>query len=229
LLDWFRLFQERNPGKLLLVSIGQGSVPIPNEPWCRNLGFVDDQGKSDLLSGARALVHLSVNESLSLVALEAWATGTPLIAHQDCAVLGGLIQTSGGGGVITDSDSFERTMLDLIDRPEHWNELGKSAQAFVMQAYASKAKFTERLLDAVFSLSTPLAEIMKQRGRRRAAGHTSQAWREHFGRAIEETLDAPRLVFRESWQIEPHPPSEPWQPRRGARWSRRSRAGCDYR
>ncbi|HEV8059019.1 MAG TPA: glycosyltransferase, partial [Gemmataceae bacterium] len=148
LLDWFRGFNQRYPGKLSLVLAGQGSVSIPTESWCRDLGFVDDQAKADLLAGARAVVHLSVHESLSLVALEAWANGTPVIAHQGCAVLADLIKASGGGTTVGENGSFERALLDLLERPQHWQAVGQNARAYVVEQYGSRARFTERLLDA---------------------------------------------------------------------------------
>ena len=206
LLDWFRAFQVQNPSRLSLVLAGQGSVTIPSESWCRNLGFIDDQAKDDLLAGARAVVHLSVNESLSLVALEAWANGTPVIAHRDCRVLVDLVQQSGGGVTVADSDSFERALVDLFDRPDYWREQGQRARQFVAAEFGSRARFTEKLLDTVFSLSTPLAEIMKERGRRHALSHSLASWRDAFGRALEETLDAEPAPMREAWQVMPHRP-----------------------
>ena len=206
LLEWFREFKLRNPERLVLVLVGQGSVTIPAEPWCRNLGFVDDQSKSDLLAGAGAVVHLSVNESLSLVALEAWVNGTPLIAHRDCLVLTDLNQQSGGGATVANSESFERTLLDLLERPAYWQELGQGARHFVGAEFGSRAQFTEKLLDAVFSLSTPLAEIMRERGRQRAVSHSLASWRDAFGRALEEMLDCEPTPLREAWQVVPHRP-----------------------
>jgi glycosyltransferase involved in cell wall biosynthesis len=207
LLDWFRQFQDRHPGRLTLILTGLGSVSIPESCWCLNLGVVEEQAKADLLAGARALVHLSVNESLSLVALEAWSAGTPVIAHENCAVLKELVGASGGGATVGDFAAFERTLLDLLDQPEHWQSLGQNARAYVTQRYASKARFTEKLLDAVATLRTPLTQVMKVRSRQRAARHSQQAWRECFGRAIEETLDAPPVRFHESWQLTTHRPA----------------------
>src|SRR5206468_3350784 len=103
--------------------------------------------------------------------------------------------------------AFEQTMLDLLDRPAHWQGLGESARAFVTKHYASKARFTEQLLDGVFSLAAPLAEVMQERGRERAARHSQQAWRECFGRAVDETLDSPPVRFHDSWKLTTHRPT----------------------
>ncbi len=202
LLDWFREFNQKYPGKLTLVLAGKGSIPIPTETWCSDLGFVDDQAKADLLAGARAVVHLSIHESLSLVALEAWANATPVIAHQNCAVLADLLEASGGGITVGDRTSFERAILNLLERPQHWQALGQNARAFVAEQFGSRARFTEQLLDAVFGLSTPLVENMQQRGRERAARHTLACWRDTFGRVIEDTLDAAPVPAQELWRME---------------------------
>ena len=96
LVEWMTDFQRLHPGKLAMVFAGQGQTPIPAEPWCRNLGFLGEEAKADLMAGARCVVNLSVNESLSLVALEAWVNGTPLLAHAQCPVLVDLLAASGG-------------------------------------------------------------------------------------------------------------------------------------
>src|SRR5262249_11076766 len=71
-------FSVERSGRFRFVFVGQGGVRIPAEPWARDLGFLDETAKRGLLAGAAALVQLSCHESLSLVALEAWAQGTPV-------------------------------------------------------------------------------------------------------------------------------------------------------
>ncbi len=72
LIDWMRRYQAERPGRFQLVCMGQGEVALPHEPWLADLGYVDESRKRAVLASAAALVQLSQQESLSLVALEAW-------------------------------------------------------------------------------------------------------------------------------------------------------------
>src|SRR5439155_16757590 len=106
LLDYARRCQAESPGQFHFIFLGQGEVAIPREPWARDLGFVNDGDKRDILAGAAGLIQLSRFESLSLVALEAWAQSVPVIGNADCAVIGGHLARSGGGRAIRGYDGF---------------------------------------------------------------------------------------------------------------------------
>jgi len=77
------------PKGLGLVLIGKEILPIPDHPRIRHLGFLDDQDKFDALAAADLLIMPSYYESLSMVALEAWALGKPVLANGKCEVLRG--------------------------------------------------------------------------------------------------------------------------------------------
>src|SRR5262245_17564502 len=81
--DLFRDFLdyvERSGRVLDLVLIGTAVLPIPSHPRVRHLGFVSDQDKFDVIAASELLVMPSPYESLSMVALEAWALGKPVLA-----------------------------------------------------------------------------------------------------------------------------------------------------
>jgi glycosyltransferase involved in cell wall biosynthesis len=81
-----------------LFCIGQGPMKMPRKPWLVDKGFVSEQLKRDTIAGALALVHLSRNESLSIVALEAWAQSVPVIVDELCSVLVDQVNRSQAGG-----------------------------------------------------------------------------------------------------------------------------------
>ncbi|MEJ7845685.1 MAG: glycosyltransferase family 1 protein [Acidimicrobiales bacterium] len=62
------------------------------------LGFVDDRARADLLAGAAVVAVPSVYEGFGLVAAEAMAAGTPVVA----AAAGGLVEVVGDAGVLVD-------------------------------------------------------------------------------------------------------------------------------
>ena len=65
-------------------------LPIPKHPRIRHLGFVPDDDKFDALAAADALIMPSPYESLSIVALEAWALGKPVLANNAVSLWAGL-------------------------------------------------------------------------------------------------------------------------------------------
>ena len=84
-------------GRLSLVLIGHSLLPIPDHPRIRHLGFLDDIDKFDAMAAADLLVIPSYFESLSMVALEAWALGRPVLANGKCDVLKGQCMRSNAG------------------------------------------------------------------------------------------------------------------------------------
>ena len=77
------------PGGLDLVLIGSAILPMPEHPRIRHLGFLADEDKFDAMAAADLLIMPSYFESLSMVALEAWALGRPVLANGRCDVLQG--------------------------------------------------------------------------------------------------------------------------------------------
>ncbi len=203
LLEHARRYHERRPGRFTFVFLGQGPVAIPAEPWARDLGFVDEGRKRDVLAGAAALVQPSRHESLSLVALEAWAQGTPVLAGRHCAVLAGHLARGGGGRAIDGYEEFEQALDDLWARPEAWREMGRRGGEYVRAEYGSPAALTERLLGAVADLRVPVAERMRRRGLERAASFGRPAWRAQFAQVVEGLLDVGPRPYREQVEVAP--------------------------
>ena len=80
-----------------LVLIGTPALPIPDDPKIRHLGFVSEEEKFALLRECDVLLMPSRYESLSVVVLEAWAMGRPVLVNAACRVLEGQCVRSGGG------------------------------------------------------------------------------------------------------------------------------------
>lgn len=203
LLDFAGRYASEHPGRFTFAFLGQGDVAIPHADWARDLGFVSEEVKRDLLAGAAALVQLSRYESLSLCALEAWTQGVPLLADQHCAVLAGHLQRCGGGRAVNSYETFAAALDDLWEHPERWQAMGRQGQAYVQAQYGSAADFTARLEQALGDLAVPLAERLRRRGLQRAADFARPAWRERFADLVENLLDAPARLCREQIDVEP--------------------------
>lgn len=121
-----------------LVLAGTASMTIRGER-VRYLGRVSEEDKYDALSGALGVVVPSKYESLSLLLLEAYAQGTPVLVNGASEVLAGQIARSRGGFVYTDRQSF----LDGV------KQLGAERSALAKKALAYARKYTwEAVLSA---------------------------------------------------------------------------------
>src|SRR5262249_46367264 len=83
LVNYFCRYKDRFPSGLKLALIGAGAADIPDEHQhdVVDLGVVPTEDKADALAAASALCQPSVNESFSLVLMEAWARKTPVLVH----------------------------------------------------------------------------------------------------------------------------------------------------
>ena len=93
-----------------------------------HVGFQENKEKFDLLHGAEFLVMPSQFESLSMVALEAWAVGKPVLANGRTEVLRGQCRRSHAGLWYSDYDEFRETFLALSRDPGLRERLGANGE-----------------------------------------------------------------------------------------------------
>jgi glycosyltransferase involved in cell wall biosynthesis len=132
--DFLRFRQTRGHA-LTLVLVGGVEMALPRHPALAPLGFLPEVDKNDALAGALALVAPSPFESLSLVALEAWALGVPVLARAASPVLAGHCQRSGGGLTYDDDDGFGRGVERLLAEPALRRQLGECGRQYVDRGY----------------------------------------------------------------------------------------------
>lgn len=136
LFAYFKTLAGRFGSDLDLVLAGRATMPVPDHPRIRHLGFVSEEEKVGLLKGCAALVMPSPYESLSLVLLEAWAFGAPVLANGRCRVLRGQCLRSGGGLAYLGYEEFAAAAGLLLDRPDLRAALGRQGRAYVEREYA---------------------------------------------------------------------------------------------
>jgi glycosyltransferase involved in cell wall biosynthesis len=122
------LFELARHTRLPIKVIGPAQIPVP--PVVDYLGVVDESVKRDLLSRCRAVVSPSRQESLSLLVLEAWAHGKPVIVSGESAVLRAQVERSGGGYVYSDPAHFGQ-IAAAIDPA-----VGQAGRRYVEQHYS---------------------------------------------------------------------------------------------
>jgi glycosyltransferase involved in cell wall biosynthesis len=141
------------PRTRALVLIGEPYMDIPVQDGVHLTGPVDDASKWDAIAASDLLVLPSRYESLSFVALEAWALGKPVLANARARAVAGQIERSGGGRTYRGDGGFARALASLD--PATAAQLGARGRAFVDEHYrwpAIEARFAAHLA-AVFGWS----------------------------------------------------------------------------
>ena len=118
------------------MLIGTPIIPIPEHPRIHHLGYVSDQDKFDALSAAELLIMPSYLESLSMVALEAWALGKPVLANGKCDVLRGQCVRSNGGLYYENFPEFLETLRAIDMGPVLALALGRNGREYFRRHYA---------------------------------------------------------------------------------------------
>ncbi len=134
LFDYFQRYLRVSP-PLTLVLIGNTVMPIPTHPRIRHLGYVTDQEKFDAMAAADLLVMPSQYESLSMVTLEAWALGRPVLANGRCDVLCGQCIRSNGGLYYASYEEFAETLRSIVSSSALRTALGVNGRAYFNAHY----------------------------------------------------------------------------------------------
>jgi glycosyltransferase involved in cell wall biosynthesis len=150
LLDYLDVFRQRTarPVSLILTGSGPFEPPATLTPHIRDLGFVSEAEKHSAMAAATAFCHPSVNESLSIVILESWLAGTPVLVHAAGNVMPDHCRQSNGGLWFRNYPEFEEALMLLLTQPGLRKQLGASGRQYVLDRY-SWARVDERLLAAL--------------------------------------------------------------------------------
>jgi glycosyltransferase involved in cell wall biosynthesis len=119
-----------------LLLVGHPVIDIPAHPKIRHLGYVSEEEKSSLIEGADVVLMPSRFESLSMIVLEAWALGRPVLVNAACAVLEGQCRRSNGGLYYRDYAEFQAMLRMLMRDTALRNTLGALGQAYVTATYS---------------------------------------------------------------------------------------------
>jgi glycosyltransferase involved in cell wall biosynthesis len=135
LFDFFEHYSASLVDGMHLVLIGTPHVPIPKHPRIHHIGYVDDQDKYDAMAAAEVLIMPSYLESLSMVALEAWAMGKPVLANAKCDVLQGQCLRSNAGLFYANYPEFAETLRAIDTTPSLQAALGRNGRTFFERHY----------------------------------------------------------------------------------------------
>lgn len=150
LLDYLDVFRQRTarPVSLVLTGTGPFTPPSTLSPHIRDLGFVDESEKHSAMAAATAFCHPSVNESLSIVILESWLAGTPVLVHAGGNVMPDHCRRSNGGLWFRNYPEFEEALMLLLTQPDVRAQMAKHGRQYVLDRY-SWNQVDERLFAAL--------------------------------------------------------------------------------
>jgi glycosyltransferase involved in cell wall biosynthesis len=136
LFDYFQRYSMTFPRGLDLVLIGNAIIPVPQHHRIHHLGYLSDEDKFDALAAADLLIMPSYFESLSMVALEAWALGRPVLANGRCDVLKGQCIRSNAGLYYESYEEFAETLYSLESNGPLHARLGRNGRDYFTRHYA---------------------------------------------------------------------------------------------
>jgi len=149
LIQYALRYRATHRADLTLVLAGDGPVGAPpGTAGVRDLGYLDADEKAAAYAAATVVCQPSVNESFSIVIMEAWLAGTPVLVHGRCAVTADHVRRAAGGLVFEDFYEFAEALSLLLDDAACRHRLGTQGRAYVAREYswpAVSARLAETL------------------------------------------------------------------------------------
>jgi glycosyltransferase involved in cell wall biosynthesis len=134
LIEYFSTYVQ-DGGDASLVLMGVKLMPLPEEPFIRFAGYLPDQERVQALEAATVVVVPSPYESLSLLALESFAVGTPILANARSEVLVEHCHKSNAGLYYADRDEFVEALKILMADAKLRARLGRNGRDYVRTNY----------------------------------------------------------------------------------------------
>jgi glycosyltransferase involved in cell wall biosynthesis len=134
LIEYFSTYVKEG-GDASLVLMGVKLMPLPEEPFIRFAGRLSDQERVQALEAATVVVVPSPYESLSLLALESFAVGTPVLANARSEVLVEHCRKSNAGLYYADRDEFTEALRLLVADHRLRAVLGRNGRDYVRRNY----------------------------------------------------------------------------------------------
>ena len=134
LIEYFSAYSAAG-GEASLVLMGLKLMLLPEEPFINFAGMLSDQERLQALESATIVVCPSPYESLSLIALEALAVGTPVLCNARSDVLVDHCLRSNGGLFYRDKDEFVECLKLLVADERLRAAMGRSGRDYVRRNY----------------------------------------------------------------------------------------------
>jgi glycosyltransferase involved in cell wall biosynthesis len=134
LLEYFQEYVH-DGGDATLMLMGVKLMPLPDDPRVRFAGTLPDEERLHALEAAAIVVVPSPYESLSLLALEAFAVGTPVLANARSEVLVEHCRASNAGLYYEDRWEFVEAAKLLLRDETLRRAMGRNGKQYVNRHY----------------------------------------------------------------------------------------------
>jgi glycosyltransferase involved in cell wall biosynthesis len=134
LIEYFSTYVS-DGGDASLVLMGVKLMPLPEEPFINFAGLLSEQERLLALEAATVVVVPSPYESLSLLALESLAAGTPILCNARSEVLVDHCLRSNGGLFYADRHEFVECLKLLVADERLRAAMGGSGRDYVRRNY----------------------------------------------------------------------------------------------
>ena len=150
------------PPELRLVVLGGGSfsdlhrTDVLERGDIIDLPHVDEHEKRRLIGESLFLCQPSTNESFSIVLMEAWNVGTPVVVHGECAVTRHHVIESSGGLYFSSPGDLAGVIRYIWENPWARGEFAARGALYVEREYSWQAVLSR--------FDTTVDSIMNTRG-----------------------------------------------------------------
>lgn len=134
LLEYFTSYKEHG-GDASLVLMGVKLMQIPEVPWVQFAGLLSERERLSALEAATLVVVPSPFESLSLLALEAMAVGTPVLCNARSEVLVDHCLKSNAGLFYANREEFIEAANLLLGDERLRRAMGRNGKEYVKRNY----------------------------------------------------------------------------------------------
>ncbi len=137
LLRYFAEYKKRQHTDLKLVLTGGGTIGIPEsvKKDVHDLGFISMEDKYDACAAAKVLCQPSSFESFSIVIMESWLCGRPVLVNAKCDVTKDFAAEANAGLYYDNYFEFEGCLNYILQNREAADEMGANGRNFVLNNY----------------------------------------------------------------------------------------------
>ena len=134
LLHYVQEYIIRRQKMVTLVLAGRDTLELSRyqRRFVCDVGFIDEQAKTDAFAAADVFVHAGTQESFAFVLMEAWLQATPTLVNHACTVTQQAVNEAQGGLSFYDFASFAAGLDVLLGAPHRNQSMGQSGRAYVL-------------------------------------------------------------------------------------------------